>query len=164
MIVEFWINGVMGRVSEPRDVEIAISRALNELESEREVAVGFDAGSVAAFHVFNLPAGAEIPAVAENSLMLGVNRQTGYGGMIWWGEEDPDAPDQFYWVSHNENPPSFDPRVTADPGYPLWYERRNVVTVDVIEAALTEFCVNHGKRPTVVGWEPSTANGQPLNS
>ncbi|MEU3984139.1 Imm1 family immunity protein [Streptomyces sp. NPDC026672] len=164
MIVEFWINGEMKRTSAPQEVKIAIDRALNELESEREVPLGFDAGSIASFHVFDLPEGTEVPAVAENSLIVGVNRDSGYGGMIWWGEEIPEDPDQFYWVSHNETPPSFDPRVTSDPGYPLWYERCNVVPVDRVEAALKEFCFNQGKRPTVVDWEPSTANGQRLNA
>ncbi|MFF4755669.1 Imm1 family immunity protein [Streptomyces sp. NPDC002514] len=100
----------------------------------------------------------------RGKLLVGVNRKTGYGGMIWWGEEIPEDPDQFYWVSCNENPPSFDPRVTADPGYPLWYDRKNVVPVEDIETALNEFCFNRGRRPTAVGWEPSTANGQPLDS
>ncbi|MEU2502994.1 Imm1 family immunity protein [Streptomyces pseudogriseolus] len=164
MIIEFWINGEMKRVSKPQEVEIAIYRALNELESEREVPVGFDPGSTGAFHVFDLPEEGEVPAVADNSLTVGVNRETGYGGLIWWGEEIPEDPDQFYWVSHNSNPPSFDPRVTADPGYPLWFNQQNVVSLEKVEAALREFCFNQGKRPTVVDWEPSTVNGQPLES
>ncbi|MFE2046616.1 Imm1 family immunity protein [Streptomyces sp. NPDC059477] len=154
----------MIRVSTVQEVEIAIGRALNELESERKVPLGFNAGSTGAFHVFDLPEGEKAPAVAESSLIVGVNRETGYGGMIWWGEVIAEDPDQFYWMSRGKNPPSFDPRVTADAGYPLWYQPRNVVPLERVEAALKEFCFNQGMRPTAVDWEPSTANGQPLDS
>ncbi|MEV6400549.1 Imm1 family immunity protein [Streptomyces sp. NPDC051907] len=127
------------------------------------MSVGFYPGAIGSFHVFDIPAGLEVPETAENSLIVGVNRDTGYGGMIWWGEEVPEDPDRFYWVAKNRNPPNFDPRVTADPGYPLWYDKRNVVPMEEVKAALEEFCFNGGRRPTVVEWEPGTANGQRLN-
>ncbi|MFE1963256.1 Imm1 family immunity protein [Streptomyces sp. NPDC059479] len=163
MILEFWINGEMKRTSEWSEVEVAIGRVPAELESERAVPVGFDAGSIAAFHFFDIPAGSEVPRTAENALHVGLNRTTGYGGMTWWGEKIPESPNQFYWVTKSNNPPSFDPRVTADPGYPLWYDKQNVIPVDEVEAALKEFCLNKGKRPTVVEWEPGTVNGQSLS-
>ncbi|MFJ3213988.1 Imm1 family immunity protein [Streptomyces flaveolus] len=161
MIVELWIDGEMQRISSSNEVDIAITRVMNELESERKVPVGFDPGSTATFHVFDAPAG-ELPDRAENSLTVGLNRATGYGGMIWWGEEIPDNPEQFYWVSKSADPPSYDPRVTADPGYPLWYQRRSVVPAEKVRAAIEEFCYRNGKRPTVVEWEPCNPSGQPL--
>ncbi|MFF1511919.1 Imm1 family immunity protein [Streptomyces sp. NPDC058326] len=164
MIIEFWIDGEMNRVSGRHEVEVAVDRVINELEAEREVPIGFYPGTIASFHVFDIPEGAEVPEVAENSLIVGVNRTTGYGGMIWWGEEIPEDPNQFYWVTRNEDPPSVDPRVTADPGHPLWYDRRNVVPLTDIKSALVEFCFSGGKRPVSVEWEPSTANGQRLSS
>ncbi|GGV87569.1 hypothetical protein GCM10010294_69600 [Streptomyces griseoloalbus] len=146
MIVEFWINGQMGRASTPGEVEIAISRTLTELESERKVPVGFDPGTTASFHVFDLPAGAAVP----NSLTVGINRTTGYGGMIWWGEQIPEHPEQFYWVTRSGQPPDVDPRVTADPCFPLWYDKRNVVPMQKVKDALEEFCFNLGRRPAAV--------------
>ncbi|MFD3442618.1 Imm1 family immunity protein [Streptomyces sp. NPDC058685] len=164
MIVEFWIGGEKNLAFERHEVQSAIDRALNELESEQEVPVGFYAGTIASFHVFDIPAGVEVPRYADNALTLGVNRATGYGGMTWWGEEIPEDPEIAHWITISRNPPSFDPRVTADPGYPLWYDRRNVVPVGEISAALEEFCFNNGKRPAIVEWEPGTVNGQRLDS
>ncbi|MDP5309331.1 Imm1 family immunity protein (plasmid) [Streptomyces sp. NBC_01220] len=163
MIVEVWIGGKMNHASDQHEVQGSIERALSELESEREVPVGFYAGTIASFHVFDVPAGEEVPEFADNSLTVGVNRATGYGGMCWWGERVPENPDQAHWVSRNETPPSFDPRVTADPGYPLWYDKRNVIPISEVASAIEEFCFNRGKRPTNVKWEPGTVNGQRLN-
>ncbi|MCX4870845.1 Imm1 family immunity protein [Streptomyces sp. NBC_00257] len=164
MIVEFWIGGKRNLASDRHEVQKAIERALNEIESEREVPVGFYAGTIASFHVFNIPAGSEVPRFADNALTVGINRATGYGGMTWWGEKIPEYPDQAHWVTRNRNPPNFDPRVTADPGHPLWYDKRNVVPMKEVASALEDFCFNNGKRPTVVEWEPSTVNGQRLDS
>lgn len=162
MIVEFWLNGEMRRVSQRDEIESAITRVMSELEAEREVPVGFDPGTTATFHAFDIPAGSEVPQVAENALVVGVNRATGYGGLTWWGEEVPENPDQLYWVTKNETPPSFDPRVTADPCYPLWYDKRNVIPLEEVRAAIEQFCFTGGKRPTIVSWDPSTVNGQRL--
>nr|CAK50885.1 conserved hypothetical protein [Streptomyces ambofaciens]CAK51123.1 conserved hypothetical protein [Streptomyces ambofaciens] len=152
----------MERATTRQGVDVAITRALAELESERKVSVGFDPGTTASFHVFDIPADAEVPKTAENSLTLGVNRATGYGGLIWWGEQFLEDTGHLTWVTKGDNPPTFDPRVTADPCYPLWYDKQNVVPLQKVQDALREFCFNGGSRPTVVEWEPSTVNGQRL--
>jgi hypothetical protein len=162
MIVEFWIDDAKNLASNRHEVQSAIGRALAELESEREVPVGFHAGTIASFNVFDIPVGAEIPRFADNALTIGINRSTGYGGMTWWGEQVAENPDQAFWMTANENPPTFDPRVTADPCYPLWYDKRNVVPVGQIAAAVEEFCFNKGRRPTLLAWQPGTVNGQRL--
>ncbi|MFE8975833.1 Imm1 family immunity protein [Streptomyces cyaneofuscatus] len=164
MIVEFWIGGERNFASSRSEVQNAVARALAELKSERQVPVGFSAGTKASFHVFDIPAGSEIPRFADNSLIVGVNRDTGFGGMTWWGEKIPEYGDQVYWITKNEDPPAFDPRVTADPGHPLWYDRRNVLPVGQIAAAIEEFCLDNGRRPTLVSWEPGTVNGQRLEA
>ncbi|MFB7779701.1 Imm1 family immunity protein [Streptomyces bauhiniae] len=74
----------------------------------------------------------------------------------------PEDPEQFFWVTKGRVVPKVDPRVTADPGYPLWYQRRSVVPSTDVKAAILEFCHNDGRRPTIVEWEPSTPSGQPL--
>ncbi|MER6853750.1 Imm1 family immunity protein [Streptomyces flaveolus] len=163
MIVEVWFDAERNRISEPHEVDAFIARVMKELKSERKVAVGFDPGSTATFHVFDAPEG-EVPDRADNSLTVGLNRAAGYGGMIWWGEEIPENPDQFYWVTKGTNLPSYDPRVTADPGYPLWYQGRSVVPAEKVRAAIEEFCYRNGKRPTVVEWEPCNPSGQPLHA
>ncbi|XVV39212.1 Imm1 family immunity protein [Streptomyces sp. CA-100214] len=163
MIVEFWINGEVGHAAKRRDVNTAITRALVELESERKVPVGFDPGTTASFHVFDIPADADIPKTADNSLTVGVNRSTGYGGLVWWGEQYLEDTGHLSFVTKSENPPDFDPRVTADPCHPLWYDKQNVVPIQMVQEALEEFCFNGGNRPTAVEWEPSTVNGQRLN-
>ncbi|MGW1813048.1 Imm1 family immunity protein [Streptomyces sp. NPDC002125] len=164
MIFEVWIGGERNRVSDQCEVRRLIERALSELESERDVPIGFHAGTIASFHVFDVPAGSELPRFADNALTVGVNLATGYGGFTWWGEEVVENPDQEHWVSRNPNPPSFDPRVTADPGYPLWYDKRNVIPVEKVAAVIEEFCFNKGRRPSLVEWEPGTVNGQRLDS
>ncbi|MEU3401781.1 Imm1 family immunity protein [Streptomyces filamentosus] len=164
MILEFRISGEVHHISEGIDIVKAIERTLQELEAEREVPVGFFPGTTASFHVFNIPAGSEVPRSAENSLVVGINRDTGYGGMTWAGEEIPEDPDQIWWILSNENPPQRDPRVIADQGYPLWYDKRNVLPLDAVKKALEEFCFGNGKRPQSVQWEPGTVNGQRLDA
>ncbi|MGW7090682.1 Imm1 family immunity protein [Streptomyces sp. NPDC054874] len=163
MIVEYWIDAEMHRASSRRDVEAGVSRALNELYSGGEPSIGIDSGSIAMFHVFDVSDESEIPDRAANGLTLGINQRTGFGGMIWYGEEIPENPSQFHWVSKSENPPDIDPRVIADPWEPLWYAKESCLPVGEIERSLREFCFEAGKRPTAVEWEPSSANGRRLH-
>ncbi|MFG2615801.1 Imm1 family immunity protein [Streptomyces anulatus] len=164
MIVEFWIGGKKNLAYDQREIHEAIVRTLEELESERKVPVGFHAGTIAAFHVYDIPVGAGFPEFADNALTVGINKATGFGGMTWWGEQIPEHPDQAHWVSRNRNPPDFDPRVTADPGHPLWFDRKNVLPIKEVASAIEEFCFNGGRRPACIEWEPSTVNGRRLNS
>ncbi|MFG3399362.1 Imm1 family immunity protein [Streptomyces parvus] len=164
MIIEFWIGGIRQLAYDRDETREAIRRTLTELESERKVPVGFHAGTIASFHVHNVPAGAGVPEFADNAVTVGINTATGFGGMTWWGERIPEYPDHAHWVSRNRNPPDFDPRVTADPGYPLWFDRRNVLPVQEVALAIEEFCLGGGKRPTSIEWEPGTVNGGRLDS
>ncbi|MDG9687903.1 Imm1 family immunity protein [Streptomyces sp. DH18] len=164
MIVEFWIGGIKNLAYNQYEAREAIQRTLNELESERTVHLGFHAGTIASFHVHNVPLGAGLPEFADNALTVGINKDSGFGGMTWWGEQIPEYPDQAHWISRNRNPPDCDPRVTADPGYPLWFDRRNVLPVGKVALAIEEFCFNDGRRPTSTEWEPGTVNGGRLDS
>ncbi|MFF2721172.1 Imm1 family immunity protein [Streptomyces sp. NPDC058011] len=153
----------MHRAFSQCDVEGGVSRALNELYSEGRPSVGIDPGSIATFHVFDVSDESNSPDRAANGLTLGINQRTRYGGMIWYGEEIIENPSQFHWVSKSENPPEIDPRVIADPWQPLWYAKGNCLPFSEIERSLIEFCFNGGGRPTAVGWEPSSANGERLH-
>ncbi|MFB7779700.1 hypothetical protein [Streptomyces bauhiniae] len=79
MVIEYWINGTMNQVFEPGEVDAVVEWVLSELESEKPVPIGFDPGSTAVFHVFDLPSESPVPDRAENSLTVGLNQSTGFG-------------------------------------------------------------------------------------
>lgn len=164
MIIEFWIGGIEEMAYGRPETQEAIWRTLNELQSERQVPVGFHAGTIASFHVHNVPLGTGVPDFSDDALTVGINTATGFGGMAWSGEQIPEYPDHAHWVSRNRNPPNFDPRVTVDPGCPLWFDKRNVLPVQEVALAIEEFCFNGGKRPNSIDWEPGTVNGGRLDS
>ncbi|MFI0242277.1 Imm1 family immunity protein [Streptomyces sp. NPDC016845] len=162
MIVELWVDGEMRRVSTQEDAEKAINEALTAIHPDDEVEAGIEPNSIATLHVYNVAEETNLPERPENSLTIGVNRRTGFGGMTWWGEEIPEDPTQFHWVSATDSPPELDPRVIADPWHPLWYGKYNCIPMKKVEMAVAEFWRSGGKRPTIVNWEPSTANGESL--
>jgi hypothetical protein len=101
----------------------------------------------------------------DNYLRVAVNCRSGYGGLIWYvtGDRARGAGDdmhQYVWVSNNPNPPDFDPRVVADPGYPKFHDPRSTLPVEQIRAALIEFCrKGTGGRPECVQWVTGEMNG-----
>jgi hypothetical protein len=106
--------------------------------------------------------------VAGNYLRVGVNVATGYGGLIWCldrADPEEDAIRGHVWVSDNPNPPDHDPRVVADPGYPLFHEPRSVFPVVQVRSALEEYCrVGTGDRPECINWARGELNGRRLDS
>ena len=81
-------------------------------------------------------------------MRVAINRATGYGALIWYDE----APSPI-WVSDNPRPPDFDPRVVADPGYPLFHDPSSTLPLDQVRIALEEFCYSGaGDRPASVKW------------
>ncbi|WP_338672183.1 Imm1 family immunity protein [Streptomyces sp. SCSIO 30461] len=163
MIVEYWLDGEAYHVSARRDIDSAITKVIEALEWERPVPVGFFPGTVGEFHVFNVSEISEIPPYAENSLRIGINKETKFGGMTWSGE-DSEHSDHFHWITKNDSPPDFDPRVTSDDGHPLWYDRRNVIPIEKIRTAIEEYFFNGGLRPPSLEWEPGTVHGQRLDA
>jgi hypothetical protein len=64
-------------------------------------------------------------------------------------------------VSDNPRPPDFDPRVVADPGYPLFHDPSSTLPLDQVRAALEEFCYSGvGDRPVSVQWIKGDINGR----
>lgn len=162
MIVEVSLNGETWRVSSEDEIRKLISHVIAELESERPAAVGIDPGTTASMHVFDVSNEADLPPYAENSLRIGVNRATGYGGLTWWGPELDGQPNEPYWVTDNDSPPNSDPRVTSDQCFPLWYDRISTIAVEDVAKAMMEFCSGKGARPATVKWARADASGQRL--
>ncbi|MEV7544918.1 Imm1 family immunity protein [Streptomyces sp. NPDC089915] len=162
MIVEASIDGETLRVDSEGEIVKLIARIMSDLKSELPAAVGIDPGTTASMHVFDVSNEAQMPPYAENSIRVGVNKATGYGGIVWWGPEVDGQPNEHYWVTDNDSPPDFDPRVTSDQCFPLWYDRRSAIAVTDVEQALWEFCTSKGMRPTAVRWVPADPSGQRL--
>lgn len=89
-------------------------------------------------------------------LKVNVNGQSGYGALAWYATSGGDV-----WISDNPWPPSFDPRVTSDPHYPRFYDRRSTIPLEQVQAALEEFCFSRsGTMPACVQWIVGSLNGQ----
>jgi Immunity protein Imm1 len=103
----------------------------------------------------------------DNNLRLAINRETGFGGLIWF--VDRSSPRQgeifdYVWVSDNPEPPVEDPRVASDPWTPVYLDRRSVLPLSRIRAALEEFCrVGSGVRPESIDWVRGQMNGMRLD-
>lgn len=64
------------------------------------------------------------------------------------------------WVSNNPEPPVEDPKVVSDPWTPVYLDRKSVLPIPQIRAALEEFCrVGTGDRPETIGWVHGHMNG-----
>lgn len=88
------------------------------------------------------------PQGNESHLQVSMNRATGYGALMWYL---PDG--ESVWISDNVNPPGFDPRVIADPGYPLFHDPASTLPLDQFRIVLEEFCYSGtGGRPTGINW------------
>lgn len=101
---------------------------------------------------------------AESYLRAAVNRTTGYGALIWWADGTRDGRtevDSWIWISDNPEPPAFDPRVVADPGYPLFHHPRSALPINQVRAALEEFArLGTGDRPECVSWTKGDPSGR----
>lgn len=126
----------------------------------------YDPGNDAWFMFSNLRhhGGRSMPS---NFLRVSINRNTGYGGLIWFVTKNFPAEGRVFdsvWVSDNPNPPAFDPRVVSDPGEPLFHDRRSVLPMPRIRTAIDEFCrAGTGVRPEGVDWARGHANGLRLD-
>lgn len=105
----------------------------------------------------------------DNYLRAGVNASTGYGGLVWYvspkrAEASGDEVSQWCWVSDNQFPPGFDPKVFSDPGSPLCYDPRSTLPVSQVRSALEEFCrFGTGNRPECINWVHGEINGERLS-
>ncbi|MER8100437.1 Imm1 family immunity protein [Kitasatospora sp. NPDC094016] len=106
-------------------------------------------------------------SMPNNFLRIAVNSKTGFGGLIWFVGASHPAVGWVYdhtWVSDNQNPPDFDPRVISDPGEPRFHNRRSAIPLPDVRNAVEEFCrTGTGDRPDCIHWVPGHANGYRLD-
>ena len=102
----------------------------------------------------------------DTLLRLAVNRSTGFGALMWLvtrgrSSGAGDEVDDYLWISDNPQPPEFDPRVIAEPGYVRFHSRRSAVPLERVRVVLEEFCrVGTGARPESISWVRGELNGQ----
>ncbi|MGW2892268.1 Imm1 family immunity protein [Streptomyces griseoruber] len=101
----------------------------------------------------------------SNHLRVAVNTSTGYGALTWFvnerwpGYSTSKIADKI-WISNNPTPPNFDPRVVADPGFPLFHDPFSTIPVSDVRRALEEFCkAATGDRPKCINWIPGDLFG-----
>jgi len=95
------------------------------------------------------------PSVNESHLQASLNKTTGYGAFIWY------PPDGQVWISDNPRPPALDPRVIADPGYPLFHDPASALPLSQFQKVLEEFCYSGtGTRPERADWVPGDMCGR----
>ncbi|CAC36723.1 Imm1 family immunity protein [Streptomyces sp. NRRL_B-16638] len=94
----------------------------------------------------------------SNYLYISLNTTEGYGALKWWtsvvsdGAREDDV-SRFVWTSGNQNPPSSDPRLIADPGTPSYYPRQAAIPSHQVREVLEEFCrAGTGARPGCIPW------------
>ena len=89
---------------------------------------------------------------AHSMLTVSVNSRTGLGAVRW----------NLTSASVNPQPPQ-DPRVVCDPEVPYWFHPRHVLPASRVLAAVREFCLRQGDRPTCVEWADFNGAGSYLN-
>lgn len=101
-----------------------------------------------------------------NTLRIAVNRETGYGGLVWFLERNNSKHGGIYdhvWVSDNPEPPVEDPRVASDPWTPVYLDRKSTLPIPKIRAAIEEYCkAGTGDRPETIDWVHGHVNGRRL--
>jgi hypothetical protein len=147
------------------EISAVVTEVLGSLRSVDHESEWLSPGTNAWFSWWDHPRSdpAELPT---NTLIVSINRETGYGGLIWFvSGEYANAGDEdvlgSIWVSDNPTPPDFDPEVVADPAEPYFFEPRSVLPVEQIEAAVQEFCrTRTGMRPECVRWTVGEVSGR----
>ncbi|MEV4252435.1 Imm1 family immunity protein [Spirillospora sp. NPDC049652] len=145
------------------EISALIDDVLKNLKSERLDLGYLSPGDSAVFMISDRyhTGDTELP---NNFLQVSLNRSSGYGGLMWYVDDKHpmrggifDSP----WLSDNPHPPSFDPRVVANPGEPNFYDPRSTLPESDVRAALEEFCRNgNGYRPECIKWTEGDLNGR----
>ncbi|MFI8235580.1 Imm1 family immunity protein [Streptomyces sp. NPDC085900] len=166
MILNAIVHGERVYAETPKEVADLIEEVMHNLSFEKADGPWVDPGEDAWFMWADKRLGeSEWP---DNHLQVAVNTSTGYGGLIWFvtgaaAERMDDEISNSIWISNNPTPPEFDPRVVADPGFPLFHDRRSTIPVSLVRLALEEFCrAGTGDRPNCLGWVRGEMNGTRL--
>ncbi|MEV7783177.1 Imm1 family immunity protein [Kitasatospora sp. NPDC088351] len=101
---------------------------------------------------------------SDNHLVVSLNRETGYGGIVWFVSEKYPKRGGIYesvWVSDNTTPPAIDPKVISDLSHPVFMEPASVFPLPDVRKILEEFYrTGTGDRPTCINWVKGHMNGE----
>ncbi|XUL90406.1 Imm1 family immunity protein [Streptomyces galilaeus] len=166
MILSAFFHGAW-HYGETEDEKLRIvAEAMDNLASEGSVGGAYSPGEDAWFSIAR-ERHCDENRTADNHLRFAINKETGYGSLIWCVNDNSPRRGGIYdsvWISNNPEPPSFDPRVVSDPGYPLFHDPSSALLVAQVRAAVEEFCrVDTGDRPECIDWVPGDLNGQRLD-
>lgn len=167
MIVRADIKGARRFADDDAAIAELVDMAMNELAGEeRGEGRPYGAGEDAWFYLSENPVGRET-VLHASSLRVAVNRNTGYGALIWFAAQGFERSGGVYdhvWISDNPEPPEFDPRVVSDPCYPLFHDPSSTLPLAQVRNALEEFCrMRTGRRPECIAWTKGEANGRRLD-
>lgn len=140
-----------------------ISEVMENLRFERTDSPWVDPGEIAEFMFATQRRTDSSDWWPDNHLQISVNSATGFGGLVWFAMRDQ-VPEgdiaEYIWISDNPSPPSFDPRVVADPGVPHFFDPRSAIPAEDVRAALEEFCKKGtGDRPECIHWVQGDLDG-----
>ncbi|MFE7927531.1 Imm1 family immunity protein [Streptomyces sp. NPDC057456] len=166
MILNVDIHGKREYAETEKDVSVLITEVIENLSFEQVDSPWVDPGEDAWFMWADRRlTERERP---DNHLRVAVNSSTGYGALVWFfngerAERVNNSISNNIWVSNNPTPPSFDPRVVSDPGYPLFHDPLSTIPVSEVRRALQEFCdAKTGDRPACIEWAKGEMNGTRL--
>jgi len=159
------IYGELGAWRHPEGeaaIREVISEVLENLKYEDLSAGGVAPGSLARFCLdrrrFN---SVNVQNLPEFCIVVAANRATGYGAMVWYTNNKDVISGDAVWISDNLEPPATDPRVVADPHYPLFHSPSSAVPLSRLREALEEFCLGGtGARPATVDWIRGDLSGR----
>lgn len=104
---------------------------------------------------------------AEISMRVAINRNSGYGALIWSAGIGFAWKGSIYesiWITDNDSPPELDPKVVVDTETRRYHDPSSVVPLSDVQAAVEEFCLQGtGDRPECVKWVEGDIDGQRID-
>lgn len=140
-------------------IEKVSSEDTTEVDGSRYYSPG--ATAELGFSEYRHAGGVDFP---DNYLKVSVNKDTGYGALVWCVDSTSPLKGgifDFSWVTDNRHPPSIDPRVVGDADSGVFHDSRNVLPINEIVQALREYCLaGTGLRPESVRWAKGDLSGR----
>ncbi|MET8063393.1 Imm1 family immunity protein [Micromonospora sp. NPDC005313] len=162
VVVNINIGGQWLYIDRPEEVSESVARVLASLSGEVSTPV-YNPGDDAWFMIGDRKHESETD-LPDNFLRVSVNWATGFGGMVWFLSSDSSTTSSVgdsVWVSNNPQPPDFDPRVVADPGGPVFHDRRSALPISQVAEVVERFCIAAtGDRPSGVDWVQGDVAGR----
>ena len=158
MILNAYFDDKWHNAETNEEISVLISRLMATLKHEHQVGIVVHPGDDAllCFADERFHHDRRTAKDAKGRLLVAVNKETGYGALMWYQSGDRQV-----WVSDNPQPPNVDPRVVSDPGYPLFHDPASTLPLKQFRDALEEFCYSGtGERPKGLRWVRSDICGR----